>query len=423
MQLLPKRGKLELMKTLFFRYFHILACVVTIGIIFTSCSKDQSSEQTGMYSELLQNSDSSLTSTHRWFYFTSDGFKETDIPRNAPKTDSVPWTQAIRITSSAVIDGKAYFTVNKLGLLQAPETFGFQKNGIASETKLIKNIELFSKASVADIFHFGKHPIVNFFTNTIFEVDTSNTYNMHNDDPFLVEFNPETYEYTPLLSKTSLSNALIQSNQNEAIPDFSTIDIREVQYVNDTWNVLFKSNQIGKTDFYSLSFNTDKEITHTSHQLSASIQSVTQYREITRPQPTTALPKKMQELLEPVPNHVSYYLHYYKENTPAIAQFEHSSHNSNPIQGYALGLEHCSLAIFEDGTICFAGGLPSKSVLDNGKTRAFKLPDLGPGYIYGPMALAGSTLIVSWEETSFFNTGASGFLAIDMEQVLYQDSL
>ncbi len=400
---------------------HKLTCTILLAVLtLTSCSNQNSQSSSGEYSKLLQNTSSSMVSTHRWFYFTKDGFKETDIPRNAPKAEPAPWTQAIRITSSAFIDGQAYFAVNKLGLLQVPQTFGIQKEGIASETKLIKNIELFSKASVADIYAVDDEPVINFFTNTIFE--DSSEQGLEGDDPFLVGFNTKTYEYLPLLSINSLSdNLLLQEEPSDTI-DFSTIDIREVYYSEGTWNILLKSNQAGKTDFHSLSFTPEYSLLENQSQvLQATLQSIDTYRELSRPNNSLELPQKIHNLLAPVPTRIAYYLSYFYENAPATNEYEHIRTNAKPIQGYAQGLDHCSIAIFEDGTICFAGGLPSKSILNYGETKAFKLPDLGAGYMYGPMALSGSTLIVSWEETSFFETGASGFLAVDMEQVLYQN--
>ncbi len=401
----------------------LILLVLSAMIIATSCTKEEEINDESNYAKLLQNSNSAKVTTHRWFYFTQDGFKETDIPRNAPPIEPSPWTQAIRVTASAFINDDAYFTINKLGLLQSPQTFGFQKDGIASEAKLIKNVELFSKATVADIYCIDKKPVINFFTNTIFEENISNPQVLQDDDPFLLTFDTKSYEYLPLLSKKSLSERILFDDVQDILPSFSALDIREVFFQNDEWNILLKSNQVGKTDFYALAFSSKEDITDTSNQsLQTTTLSINEYRETTRPQKSFDLPKKIQELLAPVPTRISYYLNYSEENSPSSTQYEHLSNNTKPIQGYALGFDHCSIAIFEDGTICFAGSLPSKSVINNGETKAFKLPDLGPGYVYGPMSLSGSTLIVSWEETSFFETGASGFLAVDMEQVLYQDS-
>ncbi len=404
-------------KTYFFLLFIFLVH------IFLSCSGKEATND-AEYAKLLQQSSSERVTTHRWFYFTSDGFKETDIPRNAPEVESHPWTEAIRITSSAFIDEKSYFAVNKLGLMQAPQTFGLQKNGIASETKLIKDTELFSKSSVANMYYIDGTLLFNFYTNSIFEESMNHNSTDTIEKPFLVEFDTSTFNFEPVLTNIDLSEYV----EFEIIPqepfDFLETEIREVFYDNNTWNMLFKSNQTQRTDFYAMSITADTPITTNQNQtLHATMKSVNEYREIAKPKPSTTLPQTIQTLLKPVPSRVSYYLNYAEENSPSTMQYAHLSANSRPIQGFALGLEHCSIAVFEDGTICFAGALPSKSVLNNGETKAFTLPDLGPGYVYGSIALSGSTLYVAWEETSFYETGRSGFLAVDMEQVLYNNTI
>ncbi len=402
--------------------YSILLAILIMPLII-SCSKNEETINNGEYAKLLQQSSSASVSTHRWFYFTEDGFKETDIPRNAPDVEPKPWTNALRISSSAFIEGKAYFAVNRLGIIEAPPTFGIQKSGIASETKLIKDIDLFSNASVGDIFCIEGVPVLNFFTNSIFESEETEKNSPNIEEPFLVAFNTEDYTFTPLLSKKNLSQNLAFESSSENIPNFLETEIREVNLYNNTWNILLKSSNVGRTDFYALSFKTDKPITEDAVQiLIGEMHSIDEYRRFTRPQEISELPRKIQNLLEPVPQYVSYYLHHNEENIPSQKQYEHVSSSSKQIQGYSLSLDTCSLAIFEDGTICFAGSLPSKGVVNNGITKAFKLPDLGPGYIYGAMALSGSTLLIAWEETSFFETRRSGFLAVDMEQVLYESN-
>ena len=61
-----------------------------------------------------------------------------------------------------------------------------------------------------------------------------------------------------------------------------------------------------------------------------------------------------------------------------------------------------------------------KHVVNEGKPVVFKLPRLPKSYSYGASFIAGSNLFTAWEETAFFETGKSGFLAVDLEQVLYR---
>lgn len=413
----------------------ILVLAIVICFIFISCSNSEKIIEDNAYTQLLQAVTAGRASTHRWFYFTEDGFKETDIPRNAPETQKKPWTEAIRITSSAFIDDTAYFSVNKLGLLICPEASGHQGNGIASETMLIKNLELFSAATVGNLFCVDDTPVFNLYTNSIFDTATQNTAQTQKNNPFLIQFLPSTYEFVPLLSQNSFETFGIFEDTNMAYPELAdNTEIRELYFDDENWNVLLKSNSSQRTGFFALSFYASEpittfgtvEISDIADSLPATknlfIQdiSINDYRELTRPHSASTLPRRITELLEPIPSRVSYYLDHITDSGKTMIQYVHSAQGDRSLQGYSLNLEHCSIAVFEDGTICFAGALPLKGVIDGGKTISFKLPNLGAGYAYGYMALSGSTLIVSWEETSFFETGRSGFLAVDLEQVLYQ---
>ncbi len=400
-------------------------CILFLILSTFACNNSKDTPNDSSYASLLNNSNSTAQTTHRWFYFTENGFKETDIPRNAPDITRNPWTQSIRVTSSLQINDMAYLGVNKLGIIEVPHTYGFQENGIASTLKLITNPTFFSKGILGEIFNIETTPVLSFYTNSFF-TDTDTDKNLLNQNsPFLVSFDTNSYEFSPLLSQNGVES-LVQF-EAELTPDkniYTKSEIRGVYYDAPIWTVLFKSNLSSRTDFFALSFTTDTPLTtNTNQTLQAKTQTMSDYREITRPKPSTELPRRLKDLLSPIAEEVSYYVSFSQNNEASSEHFEHISTSSKAIQGYALALDHCSLAIFEDGTIVFAGSLLAKEVLNDGNPLAFTLPDLGPGYLYGPMVLSGSTLIISWEETSFFETAKSGFLAVDMEQVLYQSTI
>ncbi len=404
----------------------VLTCVLGVLVLYsiTSCSKENTALQDSNYASLLESGNSQRQTTHRWFYFTEDGFKETDIPRNAPDTKRKPWTESIRITSSLHINNMAYLGVNKLGFIEVPHTFGFQENGIASKVSLITNSNIFSKGVLGEVYNVDAKPVLSFYTNSFFDNDETKKEGFDSTTPFLVSFDTETYEFLPLLSQEDLISFMHFEHENPDREQYALSEIRDIYYKEPLWTLLFKSFQESRTDFFALSFLPSSPLGEIENQsFVANTLTMDEYRVLSRPKPSSDLPRRLQELLEPIASSVSYYLDYSINNGSSNDQYEHIGSNAKPIQGYALSLDHCTLAIFEDGTIIFAGGLPSKEVLNEGKPLAFTLPDLGAGYLYGPTVLSGSTLIVSWEETSFFETGESGFLAVDMEQVLYQEGL
>ena len=92
----------------------LLLCLAALVII--GCKKKEKSDNKIVEIE-TQETD------HVWYYFTQDGFAQIDNPKNVPLTGSVPYTEAIRISSAnngaTSTDGtvKAYALANRLGVI------------------------------------------------------------------------------------------------------------------------------------------------------------------------------------------------------------------------------------------------------------------------------------------------------------------
>ncbi len=387
----------------------VLLCVAILAI-FSSCSNSKTIEQ--QYTKLLQDCNSGRVTSHRWFYFTESGFKETDIPHNAPVVDFKPWTEAIRITSSNNCENTSYFTVNKLGILEAPETFGLQKDGIASKTILVKNSGVFSKSTVGDVFFLDDAILVSFFSNKLFSDNEVDSIVLSEDDVVIAQYNESKREIEPLITKKDLA-------KTNSI-DFNDTEIREIFYKDSLLHILLKSSFTAQTDFSSINVLFGIPLNDDTSEIPVQVQnqSVALYRSITTPRDYNRLPQKMKDLLAPIPHDVFYNVEFLGNDNVSI-QYQKGVYSEKSINGYIQTFDYCSIALFEDGTFLFAGKLPSQKVLNNGESVGFTLPKLEDGFVYSNMSLSGSTLIVGWEEKAFYKTGRSGFLAIDMEEVLY----
>lgn len=361
--------------------------------------------------------------THRWFYFTDDGFKETAVPRNAPKRYKKPWTEAVRITSSVVINDTAYFLVNKSGLLVCPPASGVQTEGIASKTMLIKDTAAFASAACGSLFCIDETPVFNLFTNSIFSPEkNAESVLPEKNDPFLIQYVKENRAFVPVLRTVDFDWP-------------ADAEVRELFFIDGVWHALLKKDNMQRTEFYAYAFYSVEPITSFARTRISSQAGVSggkpqivhteigiqDFREKIRPLSASAMPDKLKHLLLPVPPSVPWYLEYTADDFPAPVRFVQGAHAPDPRQAYAVSSRNYSAALFEDGTVCFAGTLPMKHVLNGGKTSVFKLPRLPAGYTYTCAAVAGSTLIAAWEETTFFETGKSGFLAVDLERILYND--
>lgn len=399
-------------------------CSLYTLIFCTSCSGKNGTALPVEYSRILKSNDSPGTPTHRWFYFTNEGFKETDVPRNAPKVQKKPWTEAVRITSSLIIDGTGYFLVNKLGLIVCPPASGLQKEGIASQTFLVKNPDIFSDFASGSLFCIEGSPVFNLYTNSIFaplDKDFSGGTEPDKADAFLLSYDKETCDFFPLLYRKDFPR-----------PDKT--ELRELFCIDGLWYVLLKETGEQRTDFYAYSFDAGESLsarirkyrnvnggTSENHpKLAFKEIGVHEFREKIHPRADLFLPDRLKDLLEPVPPSIPWFLEYRSDSSQAPIRFVRREYAPNPRQAYAVSDERYSAAFFEDGTVFFAGTLPMKHVVNEGKTAAVKLPRLSAGYTYSYALIAGSTLIAAWEETAFFETGRSGFVAVDLEQVLYE---
>lgn len=400
-----------------------LVCGFCALIFSAACSGKKTDSLPVEYSRILKSDSRSGEPTHRWFYFTDAGFKEIDVPRNAPKVQKKPWTEAVRITSSVLIDGTGYFFVNKLGLLVCPPASGMQKEGIASKTLLVKNPDFFSDFAAGSLFGIDNVPVFNLYTNSIFasrEKNGSDSAEREKSDAVLIGYDKENRDFFPLLYRKDF-------------PRTGKAELRELFFIDDMWYVLLKETGEQRTDFYAYSFDTPEAFTGMlrKNRTAAGTEPVRpnlifkeigvhEFRQKIRPLDASFLPGRLKALLEPVPSEVPWYLEYRSDCSLSPRRFVRREHAPNPRQAYAVSEEPYSAAFFEDGTFFFAGTLPMKHVVNEGKTTAFKLPRLSAGYTYSYALIAGSTLFAAWEETAFFETGRSGFVAVNLEKILYE---
>ena len=91
----------------------------------------------------------------------------------------------------------------------------------------------------------------------------------------------------------------------------------------------------------------------------------------------------------------------------------HEGSGSVPLNANASAGKKYVAAIFSDGTTYIKSN-------ESDEVSAFRLPLLPAGYIYGDFAISGDSLYVAWEQSSFYKTGRSGFLQVNLQSVLSQ---
>jgi hypothetical protein len=376
-----------------------------ISVLSFSCSKSNKNEPVEIDSQKI---------THAWYYFTTNNFEKIDLPQHAPMVLEKPWTEAIRISSAATLPTKstskytAFAIVNRAGVLACA----------ADHAKLLCDNSIFSEETADSLVFSDGSPVFNLYRSSFFNENIhflnsaakTNAFSAtkpsaQQERPFLVQFNMQSNICYPLVSYTNL-----KLTNDDQITGFF--------WNGKTWACSVKQSDGDRVSFTYFGWEpliplTDLSPALTANQFSFTKLSEDAYRALNTPKLFEQAPAELKELLSTIPHDFSFYITWRdKTGTSPISYFQQgdggASINAN---GALIEQSGYAAALFADGTT-YIETLATKDVV------AFRLPKLPAGYSYGEFAVAGDTLYVSWEESDFYKTGRSGFLTVDIAQIL-----
>lgn len=372
--------------------------VFAIFYIFTlaGCSKKEGKKSFAGKLEVIKN--------HTWYYFTEDGFEKIDLPQNAPKTVMIPWTETVRISSaSSVIPSpqsakskpqfQAYAIVNKRGLLAFND----------AEIKFFTDNSIFKFDSADELVFSSGKPVFYLFRSSFFNTNSASHFsNVHNSRPFLVEFNPSSKIFFPLVSYENLG----LTNYEQVIDFF---------WEGKTWACAAKKSENDKVEFKYFFWEPLvplADLTPALGQETFLFNPLTEegYKKLNSPKLINQAPEELRELLKSIPQEFPYFVKFRDESGTSPVGYCQIGDDSTPLNAtsFVAPVDGLSAAVFEDGTTF----IKKYKVKDS--TLGFRLPLLPSGFKYGHSAIAGKTLYVSWEETKFFNTERSGFICVNL---------
>ena len=202
---------------------------------------------------------------------------------------------------------------------------------------------------------------------------------------------------------------------------FSEKNVKNIATYN-AW--IDKQNE--KIDFEYLTFQPKINIlsitpTNANDNIHISQTSVSDYRKIKTPISFAKAPDRIKNLLKTLPQNISFELKCYTAGSHSPRVFQKNVNNSanQTLNANAIIAESWTAVLFQDGTLYLDGALYNKSILNKGNPLALPLPKLPAGYTYNEFVISGTSLYASWEETSFFKTGRSGFIQINLDSLLY----
>lgn len=328
-----------------------------------------------------------------WYYFSDSGIHAAKSPSDIPARAFVPWTEAVRVSDAAVIDGTPTFLINHLGLM----------TGASEDTAsaLHTDSALFPAMTAAGVYHTERGTGIRVYRNSFFS-ETGGKTPPSGNAVCLAGFDGDTGTFPVLLRAADLG--LPENAQCVAL-----------DRIGSMWYASFKYEAQGKVEFAYLEFSSfpKKNAETGAYDLSGIRQiSAEGYRTSVSPFPYADAPDQLKSALSRLPPDTAFSLRVYSR-AAASSQTYVRSGAGTPVDGSAFVSDERTAVLFADGTVYFS---PNNAPADN---QVFHLPALSRGYVYTNFILSGAKLVAAWEEQRFYETGRAGLLEITLPDTLY----
>lgn len=359
---------------------------------------------------------------HQWYYFTHRGFYPIDLPQNAPEVAEKPWTEAIRISAAGNNSSDNCALVNRLGILDFT----------TGKPELFRDIMLFDDVTADTLIFTKDGPVFHIYKNTHFnQQEPSNLVTRQNQEvdsfthPLLIRYDRKQKLCTQVLTYGNM-NIPLDAQLTSIIPQ------------DDIWIGAIKTIRDDVVNFKYITFEAldkDGTIPDASRKVIPTTEiDADSFRQAQKPTPLKDAPALLQQLFAQVPESFEFYLSCREEGELAPILYDNTK-NQSPTGGYlAQGWGYLSpagaSALFSDGTVYISKSLlvdttkaESAKVTDvptsplTGGVIAFRLPKLPSGFSYGEFTVHENTLYAGWEETDFYKTARSGFIAVDLSAI------
>ena len=281
------------------------------SVAAVSCENRKKAGGANEISDLQQVS--FVKKSHKWFYLSQDGFHETDLPQHAPQVLEQPWTEAIRIASAASLPAAfagtdaggsytAYALVNRLGMLAFS----------GSDIELFSDTHYFSRLTADSLVFSDGQPVFYLYKSTFFNsLNSTNDINssaapnaassgssVTDDDderPFLLDFNPRSGLFYPLVSYQNLG----LSNDEEIIGFF---------WNGDSWTCASKRRREQQIEFKYFIWQPLMSLTDLNPALLSSDSFIFKhateddYKKINMPLLFSSAPEQLKSLISSIPS-------------------------------------------------------------------------------------------------------------------------
>lgn len=379
-----------------------ITAIIVFSTIFFSCKKNEPKFDGQKISE--------TKAKHSWYYFSDGNLKKAEGISSVPQIPFKPWTEATRISDISVQDSKydsipkGFAIVNRTGILV------FEDDKI----NLYCDSEIFSNSTQENLVFYDDTPIFSVYRNSFFNRQNFLENSMHT---FLVQFNTEQNVCYPVLTV-----------ENLGLP--STAEITDFIWDGQFWTCSVKDSGNGseKISFSYLTFQPKTELTSISPKTAENSIFITEttekeFRNAKSPEDFSKTPERIKKLLSSLPKNFSCSIKVKTASghTPRIFESNRNRAENEILEATAILSDTWIACLFTDGTFYLNGALFENRILNHGKNIALKLPKLPSGFYYKEFAISGTNLYASWEENSFYTIARSGFICVDLNEILYKN--
>ncbi len=359
----------------------ILPCFLAVAVVLGGCAR------TSPKIAEIQDAETAPAQSAgpEWYWFSDSGIHKADSPANIPGRNFVPWTEAVRVADTAIVDGTPSFLINHLGVLAAG----------ASGATVRTDPARFPNHSAGGFYRTENGMAIRLYRDSLFAEDTKSGI-------ALAGYDPADGTFTDLLYAADLG-----------LP--SQAQCVALDRIGSRWYAAFKDEKNGKVNFDYLEFPAfpARNPETGAYDLSAFRKlDASAYQDSVAPFAWSVAPEQLRTLLAAIPDEAALSVRVHSRSARAPQTYVREG-SGDPLACRAWLTDDTASALFADGTFYFRADNSTDTV------KSLRLPALSRGYVYGEYAIVGKKLVASWEEQRFYETGRAGFLEITLPDALY----
>lgn len=368
---------------------NLLACLLFASfLVATSCAAKSGETPPVTGDQRVATPAAQAANQPVWYWFSAQGIHSTRTPSDIPFSPFQPWTEAIRVSDTAQVNGKPILLINRLGIL----------SGNPQSPALHRESELFARGTAAALYRQDSVTAIRLYSQSIFSRSPQSSV-------VLARYAPDTGGITEWITAADFG----LSDQAQCVA---------LDRIGSMWYAAFKEDIGGRVEFTYLEFDgfptTDPGDERKSPLSSPSYRRIEAqvYQQAVSPFSWSQTPSVLRDLLSEIPDTLPLSVRVRSEDRGSAQTYVRDGEGT-PLEASAWITDNRISALFADGTFM------TREDSTGARTARVRLPPLSDGYVYTNFVLSGKTLLAAWEEQRFFETGRAGLLEIHLPDTVY----